>query len=163
MSTVHDRIKLVNARFVDVENGCYYPSQASLVIQNGKIESISGLFGEPDQAAADAVIDLQGLTVIPGLFNTHSHLQFIPKGEIGARQLAKGLHDCVERGVTNVRDTLCYDLQENRVWMDKIQRGEIQGPRIHQAVHVSPIGGTYSPITKSIHPFFFFDAGHKRD
>ena len=119
MSTVHDRIKLVNARFVDVENGCYYPSQASLVIQNGKIESISGLFGEPDQAAADAVIDLHGLTVVPGLFNTHSHLQFIPKGEIGARQLAKGLHDCVDRGVTNVRDTLCYDLQENRAWMDK--------------------------------------------
>lgn len=155
MSTVHDRIKLVNARFVDVENGCFYPSQTSLVIHNGKIESISGLLGESDHAAADAVIDLQGLTVIPGLFNTHCHLQFIPKGEVGARQLAKGLHDCVDRGVTNVRDTLCYDLQENRVWMEKIKRGEIQGPRIHQAVHVSPLGGTYAPKPNPFTRFSF--------
>ena len=93
--------------------------------------------------------------MIPGLFNTHCHLQFIPKGELGARQFAKGLHDCVDRGVTNVRDTLCYDLQENRVWMEKIKRGEIQGPRIHQAVHVSPVGGTYAPKPNPFTRFSF--------
>ncbi|MDD1751106.1 MAG: amidohydrolase family protein, partial [Methanothrix sp.] len=55
----------------------------------------------------------------------------------------------------NVRDTLCYDLQENRTWMEKIQRGEIQGPRIHQAVHVSPLGGTYAPRLNPLTRFPF--------
>ena len=114
LSNTPDRIQLVNARIVDVENGCYYPPQVSLVIQNGKIVAMPGLPGEPDHVPADAVIDLHGMTVIPGLFNTHCHLQFLPKGEIGQQQIAKNLRDCVDRGVTNVRDTLCYDLQENR-------------------------------------------------
>ncbi len=140
-----DRVKLVNARITDVENSCYYPHQVNLIIQDGKIESMPGLLGEPDDVPVEAVIDLQGMTVIPGLFNTHCHLQFLPKGEVGNQQVAKNLRDCVDRGVTNVRDTLCYDLQEARIWIDKIKRGEIVGPRIHQAVHVSPLGGTYAP------------------
>jgi imidazolonepropionase-like amidohydrolase len=140
-----DRFELTNARIVDVKNGCYYPSHISLVIQDGSILAMPGLPGEPDQVPCDLTVDLHGLTLIPGLFNTHCHLQFIPKGEIGSRQLAKNLADCIERGVTNVRDTLCYDLQENRTLMDRIQFGEIQGPRIYQAIHVGPLGGTYSP------------------
>ncbi len=157
----HDQVKLVNARIVDVENGCYYPPQASLVIQNGKIVSMPGLPGEPEPGAVacDAVMDLHGMAVIPGLFNTHCHLQFLPKGEVGYRQIAKNLSDCVDRGVTNVRDTLCYDLQENRDWMGKIRRGEIQGPRIHQAIHVSPLGGTYAPRPSLMTRFTFSTIG----
>jgi imidazolonepropionase-like amidohydrolase len=154
-AVIHGRIKLVNARIVDVENGCYYPPQVSLVIQRGKIVAMPGLPGETDQVPADAAIDLHGLTVIPGLFNTHCHLTFLPKGEIGNQQVTKNLRDCVERGVTNVRDTLCYNLEENRAWMEKINRGEIQGPRIHQAVHVSPLGGTYTPRLNPMTRFSF--------
>ena len=154
-SNTPDRVRLVNARIVDVENGCYYPPRVSLVIQNGRIAAMPGLPGEPDTAPADAVIDLHGLTLIPGLFNTHCHWQFLPKGEIGSRQLAKNLGDCVDWGVTNVRDTLCYDLQENRAWVEKIKRGEMLGPRIHQAVHVSPLGGTYAPRLNPMTRFSF--------
>jgi imidazolonepropionase-like amidohydrolase len=150
-----DRIQLINARLVDVENGRYYPPQVGLVIQNGKIIAMPGLDGEPAQVPVDAVIDLHGMTVIPGLFNTHCHLQFIPKSEPGQRQMLKNLRDCVDRGVTNVRDTLCYDLQENQTLKEKIEHGEIQGPRIHQAVHVSPLGGTYAPQPKPMTRFSF--------
>jgi imidazolonepropionase-like amidohydrolase len=152
---LHDPVKLVNARIVDVENGCAYPPQVSLVIQDGKIAAMPGLPGEPADVPAGAVIDLGGRTVIPGLFNTHCHLTFLPKGKSAVPQYAKNLSDCLDRGVTNVRDTLCYDLQENRGWVDKIQRGEIQGPRIHQAVHVSPLGGTYAPRLTPVSRFFF--------
>ena len=155
MPLPHGRVNLVNARIVDVENGRYYPPQVSLVIQHGKIVAMPGLPGELESAPADAVIDLHGMTIIPGLFNTHCHLQFLPKGEVGQRQLAKNLRDCIDRGVTNVRDTLCYDLQENRAWAEKIRHGEIQGPRIHQAVHVSPVGGTYAPRPNPMTRFSF--------
>ncbi len=161
MSAQPDRIKLINARIVDVENSRYFPPQTSLHLHQGKIEAIEMVTGGPDLPPPDAVIDLHGLTVIPGLFNTHCHLQFIPKGETGARQLTKNLADCVDRGVTNVRDTLCYDLQDNRAWMEKIQRGEITGPRIHQAVHVSPLGGTYAPQPNPITRFSFSMLGMK--
>jgi imidazolonepropionase-like amidohydrolase len=157
----HDRIKIINARIVDVEKGCFYPSQVSLVIQDGMIAAMPELEGEPADDPFDAVIDLQGRTVIPGLFNTHCHLQFVPKGEVGMRQIAKNLGDCLDRGVTNVRDTLCYDLQDNRDWVEKIQRGETQGPRIHQAVHVTPLGGTYAPRLKPMTRFSFSMIGLK--
>jgi imidazolonepropionase-like amidohydrolase len=151
---MEDKVKLINARIADVEKGCYFDPQVSLVIQDGKIVAMPGLPGEPEFPDGE-VIDLHGLTVIPGLFNTHCHLQFIPKGEIGHQQLAKNLNDCMDRGVTNVRDTLCYDLQENRYWMEKIQSGEILGPRIHQAIHVAPLGGTYSPRITPMTRFSF--------
>ncbi len=143
-----ERVRLTNGRFVDVENGCYFEPGVSVVIQNGKIASMPGLPDEPD-LPVDATIDLQGKTVIPTLFNTHCHLQIIggvmDKGELRQRQIAKNLADCIDRGVTNIRDTLCYDLRQNRTWIEKIEGGEVPGPRIHQAVHVGPIGGTYSP------------------
>ncbi len=153
--SLQDRLQLFNARIVDVENGCYYPPQVSLLIQDGKIIAMPGLPGEPDHVQAEAVIDLHGLTVIPGLFNTHSHLQFLPRGEVGQKQIAKNFQDCLDRGVTNVRDTLCFDLQENRAWIEQIQRGDIQGPRIHQAIHVGPLGGTYSPKLNPMNKFTF--------
>jgi imidazolonepropionase-like amidohydrolase len=139
-----EQIKIINAHIVDVESGCYYPPQVNLVIHNGKIVAMPGLPDEPD-IPTEVIIDLHGMTVIPGLFNTHCHLQFVQQDELGQKQIAKNLHDCIERGVTNVRDTLCYDLQLNRNWMERIKKGELQGPRIHQAVHVSPLGGTYAP------------------
>ncbi len=157
----HDRLQLVNVRIVDVENGCYYPPQVSLVLQDGKIAAMPGLPGETEESAASRVVDMGGRTVIPGLFNTHAHLSFLPQGEVGERQKAKNLRDCIERGVTNVRDTLCFDLRENRGWMEKISRGEIPGPRIHQAIHVSPLGGTYSPRLNLLRTFPFTMLGMK--
>jgi hypothetical protein len=57
MLTAHDRVKLVNARNLDVDNGCYYPSRVSLVIENGLIAAMNGdpltdfpLIGKPVQA-----------------------------------------------------------------------------------------------------------------
>ena len=45
--------------------------------------------------------------------------------------------------------------RRTRLWIEKIERGEIQGPRIHQAVHVSPLGGTYAPQPKPMTRFSF--------
>ena len=144
--SITDRVKLVNGRIADVANGCYFGPEVSLILQNGKISAMPGLSGEQDGQQVDAEIDLHGMTVIPGLFNTHCHLQFLSeKGEERELQISRNLADCLERGVTNIRDTLCFDLQQNQVLANKISSGEIMGPRIHQAIHAGPYGGTYTP------------------
>jgi imidazolonepropionase-like amidohydrolase len=146
MPNTHEQVKLVNARIADVENGCYYPPNVSLIIGRGKITAMPGLAGEPYKFPTLPTIDLHGLTIIPGLFNTHCHLQFImEKADARELQITKSLADCLDRGVTNIRDTLCFDLSENQAWIDKIEHGQIPGPRIHQAIHVGPLGSTYVP------------------
>jgi imidazolonepropionase-like amidohydrolase len=144
------RVKLVNARFADVGAGRYFPPGASLIVQNGLIAAMPGALGQVEEdAPADVTIDLQGKCVIPGLFNTHAHVQLIngllDQGELRQRQIAKNMADCLERGVTNIRDALCWDLRQNRSIQEQISRGELPGPRIHQAIHVSPLNGTYAP------------------
>ncbi len=149
------RVRLVNGRFADVLRGQYYPNRTSLILQNGKIVAMPGSQGEPGieplvEPPVDLTIDVQGKCVLPGLFNTHAHLQLIngllDRGEVRQRQIAKNLADCLERGVTNLRDAMCWDLRQNRAIREQMARGELIGPRIHQAVHVSPEGGTYTPI-----------------
>ena len=68
------RVELVNGRIVDVVNGRYFDAGTSVILQGGKIESIPGLPGKPTGIKPDYRIDLQGKTVLPGLFNTHCHL-----------------------------------------------------------------------------------------
>jgi imidazolonepropionase-like amidohydrolase len=111
-----------------------------------------GLTGEPPDVTSDFTIDLQGKTVLPGLFNTHCHLlQFEPTLVMGLsdmrrtkryreQQKAKNLAECLAHGITHVRDAWHPDLNENRALKERIFKGELPGPRILQSVVVGPTG-----------------------
>ena len=147
-----DRVELVHGRIVDVVHGCYYDAGTRIILQGDQIEALPGLAGEPADVQADCTIDLQGKTVLPGLFNTHCHLlqfesTFIPGlsdmrqiKRYREQQIAKNLADCLARGITHVRDAWHPDLSENRALKEQISRGEIPGPRIQQSVVVGPVG-----------------------
>ena len=68
------RVALINGRIVDVTNGRYHDPGTRIILQGAKIASMPGLAGEPAAIKPDFTIDLQGKTVLPGLFNTHCHL-----------------------------------------------------------------------------------------
>jgi imidazolonepropionase-like amidohydrolase len=146
------RVELRNGRIVDVLNGRYYDAGTRVILQGGKIESMPGLAGEPTDVIPDYSIDLQGESVLPGLFNTHCHLmQFEPTmvmglsdmrrlGRYREQQKARNLADCLAHGITHVRDAWHPELGENRAFEERISKGELPGPRILQAVVVGPTG-----------------------
>jgi imidazolonepropionase-like amidohydrolase len=141
----------VGGRFVDVEAGRFFPDGTSLIVEGGRIRSI--LDHRPD---GDAV-DLGGRAVVPGLFNTHSHIHLIAPslmmgwGELmrvsrlREQQIEKALSDCIDRGITVIQDGLVDELSLNRELGSRIDGGRLKGPRIHQTVHVTPLGGAFAP------------------
>jgi imidazolonepropionase-like amidohydrolase len=148
-----DIVELTNARFVDVKNGCFFAQNVRVQLQNGKILSMPGLEGETSEIKPDIVIDLQGKTVLPGLFNVHCHIQMInptmfvdlktikAKKKYHDQQIDYNMANCLARGITNIRDACTDDLRPNRKLKERIRNKEISGPRILQAVVVGAGGG----------------------
>ncbi|MEA4907267.1 MAG: amidohydrolase family protein [Chloroflexi bacterium] len=146
---------LKNARILDVIHGRYLDPETSIFIKNGKIVALSG--DETSLIEPDVVYDLQGKTVLPGLINSHCHISrdltallLNPKNIKNYRQnkqaqLEKSLAECLERGVTQLRDGYAEDLRITRDLRRRIEEGEIRGPRIQQAVVVTNEGGSLTP------------------
>jgi imidazolonepropionase-like amidohydrolase len=146
------RVELKNGRILDVVNGRYFDAGTRVILKDGKIESMPGFADESTAFEPDFTIDLQGKTVLPGLFNTHCHLLTIATSMIPSlsetwrtnryreKQLAKNLTDCLTHGITHVRDAWQPDLRESRALKEQISKGEIPGPRILQSIVVGPTG-----------------------
>lgn len=145
------RVELKNGRILDVINGCYFDAGTSVILQDGKIESMPELVSEP-RVQADFTLDLKGKTVLPSLFNTHLHLSMtaatmaaglsdMRRGiKYGEQQKANNIAECLAHGITHVRDAWDPDLRVNRALKERISKGELPGPRIVQAVAVGPTG-----------------------
>jgi imidazolonepropionase-like amidohydrolase len=90
--------------------------------------------------------------VIPSLYNTHCHLlqfepTFVPDlsdirtmKRYREQQIIRNMTECLAHGITHVRDAWHPDLNQNRALKERIEKGEIPGPRILQAVVVGPTG-----------------------
>jgi len=169
----HDTlVALTNGRFVDVENGCFFTPGTCVMIQGGTIAAVTApgdegradarVAGETGIAKPDVTFDLQGKTVLPGLFNVHCHVQMViptvfadlktlkARRRYHALQVEKNMAACLERGVTNIRDAFADDLRMNRRLKERIAAGDIPGPRIQQAVLVGPLGGYLTPELKGM-------------
>ena len=155
-------VELTNARVVDVMNGCFFDQKVSILIRNGKIISMPGLEDESSKIQIDFSIDLQGKTMLPGLFNVHCHIQMInptlfsdfktikAKRKYHDQQVEKNMADCLVCGITNIRDAYSDDLRPNLKLRERIRNRELPGPRIMQAVVVGAHGGYLSPELKGM-------------
>ncbi|MBC2717794.1 MAG: amidohydrolase family protein [Desulfobacteraceae bacterium] len=81
-------------------------------------------------------INLNGLTVLPGLIDAHIHIsvpfvfKVTPRALLQMKaQQAKNFHSCIKYGVTTVRDVGAFPKKIIK-WRDQINSGKIAGPRI---------------------------------
>jgi hypothetical protein len=109
---------LRNVSIVDVESGMLKPGQM-IAVSDGVIRKIMDderLQMPPAGDAKTRIIDGQGLNLIPGLWDMHTHLSL----EDGLLHIAAG--------VTTTRD-LANDLQRLETSRQLFDRGEVIGPR----------------------------------
>ncbi len=122
---------------LDVESG-QMTQQRTILVTDGRITAVAA----PDEGLPDgaALVDLGGLTVLPGLIDTHSHLV----GEIqtagvpattttGAQDALLSVRNArvtVEAGFTSVRDLGPFRAFVDCALRDTINAGELEGPRM---------------------------------
>ncbi len=164
------RIELFNARIADVEHGAYFPHGTRLVIVGGRIEALPG---PGETLPSTHRVDLGGRAVIPGLFNTHSHIHMVYPSMLLSpwdmlalvrfrrAQVEQTMSNCLARGVLHVRDALASDLRPNRDLRARIESGAIPGPRLYQCVHISQPGGPYTRGPGLLERLIAFGAGSK--
>jgi cytosine/adenosine deaminase-related metal-dependent hydrolase len=93
-----------------------------IIVRGGRILMVAP--GQPNaQQAAGNVIDATGLTALPGYIDGHKHLNTSPLGE------KEQMQDLIDNGFTTVLSAL-GPAQSNLELIQKIQSGQINGPRI---------------------------------
>ena len=122
---------ITNARIIDGAGATI--EQGSLVVRNGRIVSVSG---SAPQAQGSMEIDAQGMTVMPGMIDTHRHL-LTNTGIGNAEDLDQWIEDQIPQvlegllagGLTTVMSAA--DLFPNILDVRaRIAAGELLGPRV---------------------------------
>jgi imidazolonepropionase-like amidohydrolase len=131
---------------------------ATIVLQDGRIESITSGAAGPPPAAGD-LVDARGLTVLPGLIDCHDHLASHGY-ELTARwglsepastrsvRTSRVIEQTLAAGYTTVRDAGGLDAG----FRAAVAEGLIRGPRLLTAIAIiSPIGGIGDRVSPSGH------------
>ncbi|MEQ8361321.1 MAG: amidohydrolase family protein [Cyclobacteriaceae bacterium] len=117
------------------------PIRNSVVIVQGKKIIKVGRIGEVTIPSNAEVISTEGMSVLPGLWESHAHLQLnghtdyehwrpTYKKIFGSVIMPSSAHQLLLAGVTSARD-LGGPLEESIDVRDRINRGEIPGPTLY--------------------------------
>jgi imidazolonepropionase-like amidohydrolase len=120
--------------------------KGTVVIENGRIATVGrGRFRAP---AGARVLDCSGLTILPGFFNSHVHF-FQRRWENAAAIPAQELRQQMEAMTTRYGFTSVFDLgsagDNTRSIRDRIERGEVPGPRIRTTGEAIAAPGAVPP------------------
>lgn len=110
--------------------------QADVLIDNGRITAVGRNLNAP---AGATVLDATGKSVLPGLFDLHTHVPYATVG--GSKQdWGKNLKAYLRSGVTSLADFGTYPETYEPV-RKLLAAGEWRGPRVHFAARFSTPGG----------------------
>jgi Amidohydrolase family len=112
-------IAIRNGNVFDADAGVMRPNQ-TLVIRGDRIVALGPTASIAVPAGA-TVLDATGKTVMPGMWDMHTHLQVSSQSQLGLLQLANGL--------TTVRD-LAADLDVAVSQRDREAAGKLASPRV---------------------------------
>ncbi len=122
LSAPPDPLAVTNARVLDVRTG-QVEDGLTLLLRDGKIAAI----GRDPAPPGITVLDIHGLSVVPGLIDAHAHMATLA----GARR-------ALESGVTTARSA-STPMFADRALGELARRGVIAGPDIIPAgIHVGP-------------------------
>lgn len=150
--------RLIGATLIDGTGADAIPDAVVLIDDDGRISSVGPAATVPDSPGAD-VIDVSGLTILPGLIDAHDHLAHQGYGlperwglnepqSTAHLRTASVLRQTLETGYTTVRDAAGLDAGFKMA----IDQGLIVGPRLKLALSIiSPTGGIGDRISPSGH------------
>ena len=125
---------LKGADVIDVKRG-RVQRQRGVLFSDGQITDLVDT-RDLENIKADRVFDCQGLFVVPGFINAHSHVLLPGTTTIGLdiiaslkRQMVRNLEECPLYGVTTVRDASTLPLILNDICR-RIESLELLGPRV---------------------------------
>ena len=142
--TAHADLMIENITLIDAEHPVR--SNQTVLIENGKIESIIDSNQlTADQKEGHKIIDGSGKFLIPGLWDAHVHLTFIP--EIDHETYFKLF---LKNGITSIRDTgaIMGKLQPS---IDFIESNPDSTPRLYYA---GPLIDGRDRVYKGMEPGF---------
>ena len=135
-----DHVVIDTGALLDVVSGALLPDRRILA-RDGEVVAVLG----PDEAVPDGahIVDLRGLTVLPGLIDAHTHLigemEFagIPGTQTSAaEETLIGVRNArltLDAGFTTVRDVGTFRAFVDVALRDAIDRGDVPGPRMQPA------------------------------
>ncbi len=142
------RLAIRAGRLLDVRTG-QVTNDAVLLVEGDRIAAVGG-----SAPPGVPLIDLSGLTVLPGLLDCHAHVLGNPKDQTPTRDLrsssaqmtlwgVRNLQVWLDHGFTALRDAGESDLGYGQLALrDAVRRGFVRGPRMVSAGNfVSLTGG----------------------
>jgi imidazolonepropionase-like amidohydrolase len=159
-ASLHAQVTAVKAgKLVDTESGTVLNSQI-ILIKDGKIDAVGPNLSIPTGAN---VLDLSGMTVLPGLIDCHTHLtdsytdadplsELRKSAAIDAFASIPNAKSTLLAGFTTVRDMGTYRALVDVALRDAINRGDVVGPRMY-------VAGAYVTITGGAGAITGFDPG----
>ncbi len=147
-------------RLIDPKAGSVVPG-AVILIEGGRIKAVGPALAIPPDAK---IIDLSGLTVLPGLIDCHTHLvgdyanDSDPLTELRSSSAQRAFESVpnaratLDAGFTTVRDVGTYRAFVDVALRDAIAKGYFPGPRMYVAGAYLTITGGGGAMSGSLAP-----------